>query len=606
MKRTGTFVVCCIIVTCLTAQTPKQGAKLNYTQVMFEHDQVKGAGSYILQVAEQKPRLAFDSIFSEIKSQSEAALVTGLQFGKKYQWRYAPVIDGQQKEWYGPYSFEITTDEILDMNLYGLNVTVNDTGSNAGGLIVNDFTHTIYDRAGKPVWFMPKQDLDVQRSLPGTFYAPAHGLKNVAVTSITNDVSPIFNLNVTGAGTITYLTAGKAFECSIDGNILWTAPDNGTVSGGTAEGYNHDFKRLPNGDYMILGEETLRKLPAYTDTAAMLAKWPQRTMTGKEEYAKVNFGTVIEYNSEGKVVWSWNSEKYFDKDVLSPLKDAQQLNHELDAHINAFCTDSSDKFVYVGFRNISRVVKIQKSTGKVVDSWGISLPQNPVGEPVSFHGQHGACLLKDGSLAVFNDNDCTGTDSIAEAVIFSQRPEDKGKILWKYVFSRLGKCDIRTGGSVEELSNGNLLVCTGTLNCIAEITRSKKIVWQASVTTPPAEKDRILRLNTAHYISSLYPCYFTLRVSTDTVISDTPGFSATIFNNGTESDSYRVKAWSSSGSYLKGVTTKIILPGSSFDVLIIPGTPLKPGDNIELTVTSCKNPGFMRKKEIKVVSGMGG
>ncbi len=76
------------------------------------------------------------------------------------------MVDGHEPVWHGPYHFEIEEEVLFKKKLLNLQVSVNNT-SNAGGLIVNDATHTAIDRNGKVVWFLPKiaWSFDVVKSL---------------------------------------------------------------------------------------------------------------------------------------------------------------------------------------------------------------------------------------------------------------------------------------------------------------------------------------------------------------------------------------------------------------------------------------------------------
>jgi hypothetical protein len=151
------FLVC--LTTALNGYAqifPASGARLTYTQVMFDYEKAKGADSYLLQLVEDAPGASFQNSLVEQKDLATATLVTNLQFGKRYQWRYAGVKHGKPLQWNGPYYFEIVEDSFIKRNIVTLNVTLNDSNANAGGLIVNDATRTAVDRNGKLVWYLSK------------------------------------------------------------------------------------------------------------------------------------------------------------------------------------------------------------------------------------------------------------------------------------------------------------------------------------------------------------------------------------------------------------------------------------------------------------------
>ena len=103
------------LITALSCQAqvfPAPGAKLNYTQVMFEYLHIKGADKYLLQVAEDGPT-GFAKLVAEQPDSATATLISNLQFGKRYQWRYTAFKGTQQLGWNGPYYFEITEDSFI-------------------------------------------------------------------------------------------------------------------------------------------------------------------------------------------------------------------------------------------------------------------------------------------------------------------------------------------------------------------------------------------------------------------------------------------------------------------------------------------------------------
>ena len=56
-------------------------------------------------------------------------------------------------------------------------------------------------------------------------------------------------------GSMTFVHQPYASRMDIDLNSIWTGPYKGTVSESDREDYHHAFNLLPNGNYMILGNE---------------------------------------------------------------------------------------------------------------------------------------------------------------------------------------------------------------------------------------------------------------------------------------------------------------------------------------------------------------
>jgi len=563
---------------------------------MFEYEPVTGASVYKIQLTDDTTDINFNHPMLDLQDSATATLVSNLVFGRKYLWRYAGIVTGRQQEWRGPFNFEIDMDSFVNRKIVDLVVDLNDTTANARGLIINDATHTIVDRTGKLVWYLPGVNwfyklTQWSKSINGI----STTTKSVAITPAVSD------LRLTPFGTVTYLTDSSASEHTLDGQLLWKAPNDGKVSGMGGESYNHDFKRLPNGNYAVLGNKLWRKLPPYTDTLAVKKKYFERSTFLGQEYAKVEFGTVIEYDKQGNIVWSWCSDSYFDNDPMQPVIGNSETDYELKAHVNAFSIDRKNEFAYLGFRDVSRIVKVEKSTGKVVDSWGLKLPSGWAQHAVNMHMQHDANILDDGNLAIFNNNDYPGRDSTPVVIVIS--PKDSGKIIWQFdcSFDSLNKRATRNGGNVDQLNNGNFLVCLGNVDRIIEVTRDKKIVWQGSVHTKEFQGATYShRLYRAHYVSSLYPCYFTMQIYEDTLRSKAPAINIRIFNKGSESDSYEVKVTSKSGKFNQQFDSGILSPNHSVTCAIKRDKHMKKYDFLFVNVTSKTNPDFVRKVTVEI------
>jgi Arylsulfotransferase (ASST) len=592
--KNGLLFLLLFVMACLgNAQIiPAPGARLNYTQVMFEYEKIKGAAVYLLQVAEDGNDTSFNNCLVAQYDSATATLVKNLQFGKKYKWRYTGLVNGKEPVWHGPYRFETEEEVLFKKKLLNITVTTNDSTANAGGLIVNDATHTAIDRNGKTVWFLPK--------IPWSFdVVKKPVIPNAPQSKQEIEIKPaVLDLRITPYGTVTYLTDSSLTETDLAGKILWKKHASPPVSDIGEEYYNHVFFRMPNGHYIALGREQWRKMPPDCDFE-LRTKYPNKKVFNGVKYGAVEFGTIIEYDKKGKVFWSWNSQDYLDKDPLTAMNPDPQFNFVLQAHANALSVDAKNEFVYMGFRDIDRIIKIEKKTGKVVNSWG---PWWPLGggplNPLNLHKQHDAAILNNGNMAVFNNNDYMNGDSIPAIVIFSQQPGHDGEVIWKYDYDldSVGRRKGRSGGNVDQLKNGNLLVCTGTVGSIIEITMAKRIVWQANVLFNDVWGYKYdWRLYRAHYISSLYPCYFTYQTNADTISKTDAQLDIKIFNKGSESDAYQIKILSPSGQVLWQVITDTVSANHSAIKGIQSFKPRNGEHKIEVVVSSLTNPDLERK-----------
>ena len=567
---------------------PAPGAKLNYTQIMFEHPQVTGADQYVVQVALNDGSNKFSHLVFNQKDSSTATMASGFEFGKNYIWRYSGLQKGRVIGWQGPFAFEIRMGPTVDKKSFKVNVLQNNA-PNTGGLIVLDLCGNIIDRNGNPVWFCPMPpEINTDNTVSG-------------FTVFHNNA-----MRVTPAGTITSIMNRKAQERDLNGNVIWQAPMRvnnvtDTLKYLSPFAYHHCFKKLASGNYMVIDQDNL----AVPDSVVNL----RRDGAPFNIIARSTGGsslvvdeTIKEFDATGKLVWSWSSEKYFSNAELSRMlqtrPDSTLLHREPGGHMNVFDVDEQNGFVYAGFRNVSRVIKIDKKNGQVVNAWGDDMRYNgkPNGDRF-FMKQHGLTLLHNGNLALFNNNPQPmlkpGERAQSAVVVFTQ-PADTGcsKIAWRYA------CDFDSaenmasvGGNVDELKSGNLLVCMGAVNRVFEITPDKKVVWNAVVETFNTIDStwRKFSLYQAHYTSSLYPCYFSIQTQQAIGAAETQ---LKVFNDGSEDDDYvvEISGYAGKKQFSTGTVHSKKSVGYNINTYALPA---------RVTVTSKTNPAFIRVVDVR-------
>lgn len=581
---------------------PQPDAGLNYTQIMFEHPQINGAGEYLLQVTVDEKGSSFRHPLFSQKDSSTAVMLSNFEFGKGYVWRYTGLNNGKELGWQGPYHFKILKDEHVDTNTFRVRVLLNDSSQSTQGLII--MGKVMVDRKGNFVWYLPvdsNAQARLEQDLPS-------GLWDL-----------IADLRLTPAGTMTFLNGAEDEETDLQGHILWQAPKRSTAGMvGPAStrpyDYHHCFKRLATGNYMVLDRELISgptpvanvggNLPPANNNGAVSLP---RTIPINQDFL-VGSDVIREFDKNDSLVWSWSSKGYFDNTELVQMAhskpDPGMLYPIPGAHMNAFDIDEGNGFVYAGFRNVSRIIKIDKKSGKVLCAWGDNMTWSgaPNGSRF-FSKQHGITLLRDGSVAVFNNGSGNIDDKAltppGSVVIFSQ-PTGKmnSQLIW--VFDcKFDSADINhrfvRGGTIDELKNGNLLVGMGT-NRAFEVTRGKRISWSSEI-EKHREADSVwvpYAVYGVHYTSSLYPCYFTIQSKTEGLIRGSGSFQLKVFNNGTEDDSYQINVSSKSGYYDRHFSTPVLLGGNSTSFEITPALMPEAKDDIKIVVTSQTNPGFSR------------
>ena len=313
-------------------------------------------------------------------------------------------------------------------------------------------------------------------------------------------------------GNIVFLSADqRAIEIDVLGNIVrqWYAarrpqgPAEDAIPIPTAA-FHHDVEVLPNGNLLALGGE-VRKIENYytsdTDPSA-----PRRTQ-------KVMGDEVLEFTSDGKVVWRWNAFEHLDPyfighRTLNRYWILRGYPDTLDwTHGNGLFHDPRDDSILLNLRKLSAVVKIRRPSGEI--EWIFSEPTGwperfrpllfrPVGEFTWPWYQHAPELTPQGTLLVFNNGiwesrPFTPASPIAEsysrAMEFALDPDKKtARLLW--VSDRPGPDAVTTYamGDADWLpQTGNVLVCYGGSTRRVKRGRGKPwpLVREFAHTDPP-------------------------------------------------------------------------------------------------------------------------
>lgn len=474
---------------------PAKDDTLNFTSILFEFPWVEGVEKYELVAVHESGKGNLSAV-----SEANKIHLDGLSFGSSYTWKVRGLTAiGEKLPWSTPIPFHIGTNEFVDSDSYRYLGKKLDRSKSERSLLFLDYGKVGINKAGKPSWFLPQGD---------SLFAKTR----------------VRDLKMTTTGTFTAIFGESAVEFDRQGMILWKAPDDGQVNGEEREHYHHEFTKLPNGNYVVLGQGHLK-----------------RQLPNSTEKVLVEFGTVIEYNPKGEVVWSWNSNDYFTDADLFSRKQGERYNTR--THMNA-CT-IHDNEVYVGFRDISRIVVINRKTGKVTESYGgygvFSEPHSATG---FFRRQHDALRLSDGNMAVLNNDSIMDPDVISSVVVFSRMKNGRSNKLldFKLDFDTLTNGKSPKTGNLNELSNGNILVNWGDVNRFTEITRSGELVWsmfaeQFDIRTQQWKPFPQYRICPA---PSLYPYVFTSKLVRNSLKKKQRDIEVKVFNVGTENDIYTV------------------------------------------------------------------
>ncbi|MCW3121570.1 MAG: hypothetical protein JWQ38_1062 [Flavipsychrobacter sp.] len=414
-KKLTAFLLTLIIPACVFSQVlPKEGRKLHYRIIGFATGKIVNAEKYDLEIASgyYNSEDSFSQNIIITQSGKESNMIAEVpSFNTSYTWR----ISHTAKNKMTPgvlHHLSTGTIQDVDTNIVRFRV-IQPAAKYNDAFVFLDANKALYDMNGHAVWYLP----DVFGKLKNN--------------------QQLVDLKMTSQGTISFMLNNDAYEMNYDGDILWKAPNNGIVSGDTVEHYHHEFTRLGNGHYMILSSENVVwKLDDGSDNVedSSLPLAVRNKMKADSNLLKSHFGTVIEYDGKGNVVWSWRSSPYF---MASDIKyfNARVNRKLIDVHQNSFYFDEQHKYIYVGFKNISRVLKVSYPQGKVVASYGETFRKGimPQGNGL-FYNQHAAKISHDGYLYLYNNNNA-GSDSIMPTIIMMKEPtspKDGLKKVWEY------------------------------------------------------------------------------------------------------------------------------------------------------------------------------
>ncbi len=491
--------------------TPASNDTLNFTSILFEFPWIDGAESYELIAIHESGKGNLSAI-----SEANKIRLDGLNFGSSYTWKVRGLTSiGEKMPWSTPISFHIATSDYIDPNKYRYDGKKLDRSKSQRSLLFLDYGRVGINKAGKAVWYIPETD------------------------SLFTETR-VRDLKFTPSGTFTAIFGESAVEFDRKGTILWMAPDDGQVNGEDREHYHHEFTKLPNGNYLVLGlDHVNRRVPNSNDSI------------------NVEFGTIMEYNPDGKLVWSWNSNDYFtDADLFSRKRGDR---YDTRTHMNA-CTMHGNE-VYVGFRDISRIVVIDKKSGKAIESYGgYGVFSEPHAATGFFRRQHDALRLSDGNMAVLNNDSVMDPDVVSSVVVFSRLKNGTSEKLldFKLDFDTLTNGKAVKTGNVNELSNGNILVNLGAINRFIELTRTGDVVWsmfaeQFDSNTNEWKAFPQYRVCPA---PSLYPYAYTSKLIRNSLRKRKREINVKVFNIGSEEDLYTISL-QKNGRNVKEVTLSI-------------------------------------------------
>jgi len=436
---------------------PKEGSLLNFRLIGFSCSAMPQVSNYSIEIATgtYNTETSFKkNIFKSVSSKKNKIIAEVTSFDARYTWRIIYKYNNSVETKSKFYHFRTGIIPEIDTNINRLRI-LRKAKKYKDAYVFLDINKALYDMKGLPIWYLP--------------------------TPESKDIN-IRDLKITPQGSITYVIDEMGvYEINYKGDIIWKGPNNGIVSGDSLEHYHHEFTRLKSGHYMALAQNfEYWENPTTNDSNLIIV--PKDKIKPEEintEYTLHPMGTLIEYDKNGKVVWSWKSSDYFNGSTIFYHKNHGGSAIQMHAHENSFFFDETSKAIYLSCRNLDRIIKIKYPEGNIVHIYG---GDSAMGKGF-FCGQHSCRISKKGYLYLFNNNNCN--PGKLPAILMMKEPisdKDSMKKVWEYECSVTAPSSngYPSGGNVIELPDYSLFVSMAYPDSrVFILTMDKEILWSA-------------------------------------------------------------------------------------------------------------------------------
>ena len=523
---------------------PENGAILNYIHVLFEWEQTPNTNYYNIQIAED---VNFTNIVhTTIDSTLCFIEKNHLEWDKEYYWRINSFYHtGLTSNWSEVYSFR-TSEQLSNSSSLIIDHQEMENGVTIFGAFFNYFSAAI-DSLGKEIWNSGSDNF---------VYYSSNENGNIFGCSLIQNAEN--NL------------PGK--EISFDGIQIWNEPNDNFL--------HHDIIRLPNGNYLGLIEtSSLGPIPIGEWTAlfqnlGFLADGitPEFPWVGDK---------IVEWDKDSKeIVWSWNTFEHFnmsDFDELGGTWNEAYFNLHYDwTHANAIIFDEQENVIYLSSRHLSRITKIDYSTGNIIWNLGHQMNSGDValGNDIGFSFQHSLQLLENGNLLTFDNGNLSqefrDTDVPISRAIEVRIANESALVEWSYDLPE----DLFgfASGNAQKLNNGNVLITTvGGGGRSLEVNTYGEIVWEGlyNLSLPDGAVYR------AHRIPGIHPYAFSVKVKdlvenngnpvVNLSIND-PQIKFTLFNESNYPMGFNLDITDSAGWFSDEILDVFLEPNSKHDI----------------------------------------
>lgn len=259
-------------------------------------------------------------------------------------------------------------------------------------------------------------------------------------------------------------TLGWIMELDWEGNIVFQHKDLAS---------HHDFKKLPNGNYIYVAWERL-------DEAS--ARKVRGGMKGTEHADGAIWSDVLrEVDPQGRIVWEWRAHEHldFEKDAIGPIHTREEWSHINDLWV---CENGD---IVSSSRHLDEVLRIERKTGDIVWRWGSPLYIDEDGVQMrhsdsTLGGPHDAHIIPEGlpgagNMLCYDNGMYTYRSRAVEVDV------ETGEVVWQstkapsYIQGRVPFSPYISGA--RRMANGNTVICEGANGHFYEVTPEQDVVW---------------------------------------------------------------------------------------------------------------------------------
>ena len=529
---------------CANPIFPGNGAILNYIHVLFEWEQTPNTNYYNIQIAED---VSFTNIVhTTIDSTLCFIEKNHLEWDKEYYWRINSFYHtGLTSNWSEVYSFR-TSEQLSNSSSLIIDHQGMENGVTIFGAFFNYFSAVI-DSLGKEIWNSGSDNF---------VYYSSNEIGNIFGCSLIQNAEN--NL------------PGK--EISFDGIQIWNEPNDDFL--------HHDIIRLPNGNYLGLIEtSSLGPIPIGEWTALF------QNLGFQADGITLEFpwvgDRIVEWDKNTKeIVWSWDTFEHFnmsDFDEIGGTWNEAYFNLHYDwTHANAIIFDEQENVIYLSSRHLSRITKIDYSTGEIIWNLGHQMNSGDVtlGNNIGFSFQHSLQLLENGNLLTFDNGNLSqefrGTDVPISRAIEIKITNESASVEWFYDLPQ----DLFgfASGNAQKLNNENVLITTvGGGGRSLEVNTYGEIVWEGlyNLSLPDGAVYR------AHRIPGIHPYAFSIKIKdlvenngnpTVYLSINDPQIKFTLFNESNYPMGFNLDITDSAGWFSDEILDVFLEPNSKQDI----------------------------------------